>query len=134
MNAKTSGLMRRVVVLSILLYFFSVPHTLEDFATGEPAKAEIPAPVLSMVVATVFALQALGLYWLGQKHRRGLFVQMGVGLFWPLASGVAQLPTILSGVTYRAGFISVLYVGGIIVVGILLLLSSLTALRSARNE
>jgi hypothetical protein len=132
-KGKPTVLVRWVVVLSILLLFFSVPHTLEDFATGEPGKAGVPAPVLSLVVATVLALQALGLYWLGQKQRRGLFVQAGVGVFWPLASGVAQLPTILSGVPYRAGFISVFYVGGIIVIGVLLLVFSLTAWRSGKT-
>ena len=131
---KSLDSIRNVVMLSILLFFFSVPHTLEDFATGEPVKAGIPAPVLSLVVATVIALQALGLYWLGQNRRRGLFVQIGVGLFWPLASGVAQLPTILSGIPYRAGFISVFFVGGIIVIGVLLLLFSLTALRSFKTR
>ena len=133
MNGNLSSAKRLVLVLSILLFFFSVPHTLEDFASGEPAKAGIPAPALSLVVATVFALQALGLYWLGQNHRRGLFVQIGVGLFWPLASGVAQLPAILSGMPYRAGFISVFYVGGILVIGVLLLFFSVMALRSAKT-
>jgi hypothetical protein len=56
-----------------------------------------------------------------------------VGLFWPLASSVAQLPTILSGVPYRAGFISVFYVGGIIVIGVLLLVFSLAAWRSGKS-
>jgi hypothetical protein len=130
MNVRFSAL-RSVVMVSILLYFFSVPHTLEDFATGEPAEAGIPAPILSLVVATVFALQALGLYWLGQNHRRGALVQAAVGLFWPLASGVAQLPNILSGSQYRAGFISVFYVAGIIVVGVLLFVFSVNVLRSA---
>ena len=132
-NEKSAVLVRRVVVLSILLLFFSVPHTLEDFATGEPGNAGVPAPALSLVVASVLALQALGLYWLGQKQRRGLLVQAGVGVFWPLASSVAQLPTILSGVPYRAGFISVFYVGGVIVVGILLLVFSLAASRSGKS-
>jgi hypothetical protein len=133
-KGKSSILRRRVVVLSILLLLFTVPHTLEDFATGEPGKAGIPAPILSFVVATVFALQALGLYWLGQEHRRGYFVQTVVGLFWPLASGVAQLPTILSGVPYRAGFVSVFYVVGILVIGVLLMYFSLNALRSVNNS
>ena len=131
-KGESTVMVRRVVILSILLLFFSVPHTLEDFATGEPGKAGIPAPVLSLVVATVLALQALGLYWLGQKQRRGFSVHVGVGLFWPVASGVAQLPTILSGVPYRSGFISVLYVGGILVIGILLLVFSLAALLQTR--
>ena len=133
MNVKFSGFIRNVVILSILLFFFSVPHTLEDFATGEPVRAGIPAPVLSLVVATIFGFQALGLYWLGQEKRRGFWVHIVVGLFWPLASGVAQLPTILSGVPYREGFISVFYVGGIIVVGLLLFLFSINALRSNKN-
>jgi hypothetical protein len=119
----------RVVFLSLLLFFFTVPHTLEDFATGQPSKAGIPAPVLALVISVIFSLQALGLFWLGQKHRRGLFVHVGIGLFWPLASGLAQLPTILSGAPYRSGIISIFYVGGMIVVGILLCVSSFIGLR-----
>ena len=130
-STSQSAMMRlRVVVVSVALLYFALPHTLEDFASGEPGKAGIPAPVLSLVVATLFAVQAVGLYWLGQKQRRGYFVQAGVGLFWLVASGAAQLPTILSGAPYRSGFVSVLYVAGILVMGVLLLIFSLLALRS----
>lgn len=124
---------RLVVVLSVVLLFFTVPHTLEDFATGEPGKAEIPVTVLSLVVALIFALQALGLYWLGRQHRRGVYIHIAVGLFWPLASGLAQLPTIFSGVVYRAGFISVLYVVGILTCGVLLFVFSLLSLKSGKS-
>ncbi len=120
-----------VVLFSLLLLYFTVPHTLEDFAVGEPAEAGVPVAVLSLVLATLIALQALGLYWIGQDKHRGYLVQAGVGLFWPVAAGAAQLPTILSGGTYRSGFISVLYVLGIIVVGVLLLISALLAWRQA---
>jgi len=130
MVTKSSLSTNSIVFLSILLLFFTIPHTLEDFATGEPGRAGIPAALLSLVVSIIFGLQALGLYWLGQKRRRALWVHLGVGVFWPLASGAAQLPTILSGVPYRAGFISVLYVLGIIIIGLLLLFTSLRALRS----
>ena len=119
--------------MSLLLLFFTIPHTLEDFATGEPAEAGVPAPLLSLVVSIVFFLQALGLFWLGQGRRWGLYVHVGIGLFWPIASGFAQLPTILNETPYRAGAISVFYVGGMIIVGILLSLSSIIALRQ-RNE
>ena len=121
---------RSVILLSLLLIFFTIPHTLEDFATGEPAKAGVPAPLLSLVVSLIFALQAFGLYQLGQKSRLGLFIHIGIGLFWPLAAGIAQIPTILSETPYRSGAISVFYVGGMIVVGILLSLSSIIAWRS----
>lgn len=119
-----------VIILSVLLFFFTVPHTLEDFATGEPDKAGAPVAVLALVISTLFALQAVGLFWIGQKQRRGHFVHVGIGLFWPIASGVAQLPTILSTPLYRSGALSVLYVVGLIVVGALLCVFAIGAWRS----
>ena len=130
-NDSSSRWRQRVVVLSLLLLFFTIPHTLEDFATGEPAKTGVPAPLLSFVVSTIFFLQALGLYWLGQGHRKnqwGLFMHMIIGLFWPVTSGMAQLPTILTETPYRSGAISIMYVGGMMVVGLLLCLSAIVAL------
>jgi len=122
-----------VVVLSLLLIFFALPHTLEDFATGEPAKAGAPVFVLVYVIAGMFALQGLGLFWIGRQMRRGYIIHVFLGLFWPIAAGAAQLPTILSGNPYRAGFISVFYVGGMIVIGVLLFISSIRALRANRS-
>ena len=124
----------RIVFLSILLLFFTIPHTLEDFATGEPGNAGIPAPLISLVVSVLFGLQALGLFWLGQNRRKGLWAQLIVGGFWPLAAGLAQVPSILSEPTYRAGFISVTYVVGILVIGILLLIFSTLALREKNTQ
>jgi hypothetical protein len=120
---------RSVVTLSLLLLFFAIPHTLEDFATGEPAEVGVPATVLSLVVSLVFFVQALGLYWLGEGRKRGLVSHLAIGLFWPVASGFAQVPAILEEGTYREGLISVMYVAGLIVVGVLLVLSSWRALR-----
>lgn len=119
----------RVVFLSLLLLFFTIPHTLEDFAAGEPAKAGVPAPAIASVIAVMISLQALGLFWIGQKRPWGLFIQMGVGLFWSIASGIAQLPTILSDIPYRSGFISVLYVAGMIVIGILICIAAILSLK-----
>jgi hypothetical protein len=88
--------MQRVVILSLLLLFFTLPHTLEDFATGEPAQAGVPAPILATVISIIFFLQAPGLFWLGQERHRGLWIHAGIGLFWPITSGFAQLPAILT--------------------------------------
>jgi hypothetical protein len=119
-----------VLILSLLLFFFALPHTLEDFATGEPAKAGAPEFVLAYVIAGMFALQGLGLFWIGRQSPRGYFIHMFLGLFWPIAAGAAQLPAILSEGAYRAGFISVFFVGGMIVIGILLFVASLWILRT----
>jgi len=122
---------RLVVILSVLLIFFALPHTLEDFATGEPARQGAPVFVLAYVIAGMFALQGLGLFWIGRQMNRGFFIHVFLGLFWPLASGAAQLPTILSqGLNYRAGFISLFYVGGMILIGFLLLITSLLELKT----
>jgi hypothetical protein len=119
----------RVVILSLLLFFFAIPHTLEDFALGEPAKNGVSAQVLALVVAGLFALQGLALFWAGQGQRRSYLIHAGLGLLWPLAAGVAQLPVIFTASNYRSGFISILYVAGMIVMGALLFLVSLQALR-----
>jgi hypothetical protein len=119
-----------MVSLSLLLFFFVIPHTLEDFAVGEPIEKGVPVSVLSFVVAVLFALQGLALFWAGQRDRRSYFIHAGLGLLWPLAAGVAQLPVIFTASSYRSGFISILYVAGMIVVGILLFLASLQALRT----
>jgi hypothetical protein len=133
-NDKLGKWMRRVVLLSLLLFFFTVPHTLEDFATGQPAEAGIPAPVLALVISIIFSLQAIGLFWMGQGRRQGLFVQAGVGFFWPVASGVAQLPVILSGAPYRSGIVSLIYVFGMIVVGLLLLTCAVISLKAGEGK
>lgn len=119
-----------MVALSLVLFFFAIPHTLEDFALGEPAKHGVPVQMLALLVAGLFALQGLALFWAGQGDRRSYFIHAGLGLVWPLAAGMAQLPVILASSSYRAGFISVLYVAGMIVIGILLFLASLQALRT----
>jgi hypothetical protein len=119
----------RVIFLSVLLLFFTIPHTLEDFAAGEPAKAGIPAPAIASVISVMIALQAIGLFWLGQKRPWGLFVHIGIGLFWSIASGIAQLPTILSDTPYRSGFISVLYVAGMIVIGVAICIAAILSLK-----
>ncbi len=133
MTSRVSSWLRRLTaVLSVVLLFFSVPHTLEDFAVGEPAEAGVPAVVLSLVVAAVFAVQAAGLYWLGSGTRRGYGAHIVVGLFWPIASGFAQLPAILDEDTYREGLFSVVYVLGVIGVGVLLAIVAFMGWRSQR--
>jgi len=126
--------MKRVTLLSLLLFFFTVPHTLEDFSTGQPAEAGIPAPILALVISIILSLQAIGLFWIGQGRRQGLFVQAGIGLFWPVASGVAQLPVILSGSPYRSGVVSLLYVFGMIVVGLSLFTCAVISLRVGEGK
>lgn len=134
MTDRSNGWTRAVILLSLLLFFFTVPHTLEDFSLGEPAKAGISAPLLAFAVAGFFALQGLALFWTGRESRRGYALHAAVGLFWAVTAGAAQLPNILAPGAYRHGAISVLYVAGIVIVGVLLALVSLRTLRSGRRK
>lgn len=130
-KVKIPAAAKLVLVLSLLLFFFALPHTLEDFALGEPANHGVPAPVLAFLVAGLFALQGLALFWLGQQKRRSYFLHAGLGIAWALAAGMEQLPVILASESYRAGWISIFYVAGMILIGLLLFLASLQALRRA---
>src|SRR5574340_1168876 len=93
----------RVTALSVLLLYFSIPHSLEDFLVGEPIKAGAPVLPLSYGVAGLIALQGLALFWIGQGKTRGFVIHAILGLLWPLAAGTAQLPVILKPGPYRTG-------------------------------
>ena len=122
------------MILSLLLIFVSIPNTLEDFSLGEPAKNGVPVPLLAGVIAGLLALQGLALFDLGRNQKRGYFIHIGLGIFWPLAAGSAQLPVILTAPTYRAGFVELFYVLGMLMVGILLLAASIQGLRNAPSQ
>jgi hypothetical protein len=67
--------------------------------------------------------------------RRGHVIQAILGSLWTIAAGAAQPPRILSqGITYRAGFISVFLIGGLIVIGALLFIVSVLTPRAGRSE
>ena len=126
---ETNDPTRWVAALSIAHLFFTLPHALEDFALGEPQARGVPVPAIATVVSFLVAVQALALYWLGQRRARGLWAHAVLGVIWPMAAGFAQLPEIVTGAPYRSGAISVIYVLGIVVVGVALLVSSALALR-----
>lgn len=122
----------RTAGLSLLLIFFTVPHSLEDFSVGEPAKAGVSELPLAFGVAVLLALQGLALLWTGQGKSRGFVLHALLGLLWPLAAGVAQLPVILAPGVYRTGTMSAFFVIGIIVVGVLLFIASIRAWLTTR--
>lgn len=131
---RLNGWTKAVVLLSLLLFFFTVPHTLEDFALGEPAEAGISAPLLSFAVAGFLAVQGFALFLTGRGSSWGYALHAAAGVFWAVTAGAAQLPNILAPGAYRHGAISVLYVAGIVIGGTLLALVSLWTWRSAKRD
>lgn len=124
----------RVAALSILLFFFTIPHSLEDFTLGEPAKAGINMFTLAFIVAALIAVQALALFWTGERKSRGYVIHAVLGLFWPLFAGSAQLPIILQPGPFRSGTISEFLIFGIIVTGLLLFYASIRAWSANRKN
>lgn len=133
-SVKINNWAGRVTALSLLLLFFIIPHSLEDFTLGEPAKAGINMFTLAYVVAALIAVQGLALFWTGQRKLRGYVTHGVLGLLWPLVAGSAQLPIILQPGPYRSGSISEFLVIGIIVVGLLLFFASIRAWSAKRNQ
>lgn len=123
----------RVAGLSLVLLFFTIPHSLEDFSVGEPAEAGISEITLAFVVAGLIALQGAALFWVGERKTKGFVIHAVLGVLWPLAAGAAQLPVILTQDTYRSGTISVVLVIGVIVVGILLFYASIRGWMTRRE-
>lgn len=137
MEEKSENLTRwtqRAAALSILLIFFIIPHSLEDFTLGEPAKAGIPMFTLAFLVAGLVAIQGLALYWTGQRKTSGYAIHAVLGLFWPVFAGSAQLPVILQPGPYRSGGISEFLIFGIIVVGLLLFYASIRAWKTLKQK
>jgi hypothetical protein len=133
-NLTTQKWSKRIVFSSFVLLFFTIPHTLEDFATGAPQEANIPASTLSTFISMIFFLQMLGVYLLALKKKHGVYIHIFLGLFWPVASGIAQLPAIFTVENYRDGFVSKLYVFGMIVIGLFMLFAAIMTLKSSKNE
>lgn len=114
-------------ILSVALFFFTVPHVLEDFALGEPVKRGIPMPAIAFAVSCLLAIQGLGLVWLGQRKVIGLRVHAALGLVWAAAAGFAQVPEMLADGVYRSGPVSAAYVVGVIATGLALCVTSVAA-------
>lgn len=117
------------VILSLALFFFTVPHNVEDFAYGEPARLGLPAIVIVLGLSAVFAAQGLALVWTGAGLRRGDRLHAVLGPAWAIAAVAAHTGEILLPGTYRTGLGSIVFLAGIVVDGTALGIASISTLR-----
>lgn len=120
-----------VVILSLLLFFFTVPHNVEDFAFGEPARFGLSALAVTLGLSAVFAAQGLALTWTGGGTRRGYILHAVLGFSWAVAALAAHSGEVLLPGAYRSGLGSVVFLLGIVILGGALGLASIRALRTA---
>lgn len=116
-NARRGGGSMSVLILSLALFFFTVPHNVEDFAYGEPARFGLPPLVVVLGLSAVFAAQGLALFWTGGQSRRGLILHAVLGFSWAIAAVAAHVGELLQAGTYRTGLPSVVFLLGIVLVG-----------------
>lgn len=134
MPTKTQGrkYSSAIVVLSLTLFFFTVPHNMEDFAYGEPARLGLPVLVVVLGVSAVLAAQGLALVWTGAGLRRGYILHAILGFSWAIAAVVAHVGEVLQPGGYRTGLGSFVFLGGIVIVGVGIGGASIASLRRAR--
>jgi hypothetical protein len=123
---------RLIVPLSLLLFFLSLLHSIEDVLHGEPTRLGISTGVFSTGLALLYVFHGLCLYWLGKGRSSGLLGHMLLGLGWGISAIVVHAPEVLAPGVYRSGICSVGGLVGIALVGIALGITSAILLR--RNQ
>jgi len=97
---------RWVLGMSILTFFFTVPHAAEDFLHGEPARLGLSNSSMAFVLAVAYAVQALAVALSACQKPAGHWLHLAVGLVWGLGAAVIHLPEVLAPGPYREGLAS----------------------------
>lgn len=97
---------RWVIGMSILTFFFTVPHAAEDFLHGEAARLGLSNTSMACGLAVAYAVQALALTLSARHKRAGHRLHLAVGLVWSVGAAVIHLPEVLAPGPYRDGLAS----------------------------
>jgi hypothetical protein len=123
-----------IMLLSLMLIIFTLPHSIEDVLHGEPARFGMGTMTYAFGLALLYALQGLFLFWTGSGHRYGLHGHTLLGFGWGVSAIIVHTPEALAPGTYRSGFVSVGTLGGIALVGIALGITTAIGLRRRRDQ
>jgi len=112
-NLKT----RWMIILYLVLAFFSIPHLIDDFLFDMPAEFGISVH-LSQFLAGIFILIYLGiLIPLVQGKRAGVIGAISMGIFLALAGILKHIPLIIKPGPYWSGWFSEGLIFGMILSG-----------------
>lgn len=126
--------MRRLIVLSVLSLFVTVPHAAEDFAYHEPAAVGLSPLGGGLVLAAALALQAWGLVLAARGRPAGAWLHLLVAFAWIAGDLAAHGGELLATGPYRAGPVSRGLEWAILVVMGSLALAARAALRQPRRR
>lgn len=127
-----TGKFSRVVILYLILAFFSIPHLIDDFLFDIPADFGISVH-LTQFLAGVFIVIYLGiLIPLARGKKAGVNSAMGMGIFLALAGILKHIPLIIQPGPYWSGWFSEGLIFGMILSGIGLAITGFLALKKSK--
>lgn len=120
-----------VIGTSVINVLFTVPHSIEDFAYGVPARFGLDKLTAGVLLAMVYGAQVLGAAWAGRERRAGYWVNLALAAFWLLGAVFDHLGEVLFAYPYRAGAISKALEVGVMLTAAAWLLAAARALWGA---
>jgi hypothetical protein len=124
----------RVILVGLVLVFFSAPHLIDDFLYGVPADFDL-SNQQTQVLAAVFHTQLTIFFVLvARQHKAGYYGALFWGVFLALAGIFKHLPEILKPEPYWSGSFSEFLIIGLIISGIVLAVVSILSLTNLNNH
>lgn len=123
-----------VIVLSLLLLWVSMAHSLEDFVYGIPARFGLSVISAALVLGAVYVVQVTGILLASKNARSGYMLTLATGAVWAIAAAADHLKEVLIVWPYREGVLSKLLEVGIMLVGAALAVVSLVVLFMSRSR
>jgi hypothetical protein len=122
--ASLSARQEAVLVLSFLLLWVSLAHSLEDFVYGIPARFGLSVASAAIILGAGYVIQVIGIVLASKATRSGYLLTFATGAVWAIAAAVDHLGEVLTVWPYREGIISKALEVGIMLIGITLALAS----------
>ncbi|HCI80420.1 MAG TPA: hypothetical protein DHW02_12100 [Ktedonobacter sp.] len=119
-----------VILLSFLLLWVSIAHSLEDFVYGIPARFGLSVVTAALVLGAAYVVQVTGILLASKHARSGYMITFATGAVWAIAAAADHLKEVLTVWPYREGVLSKLLEVGIMLVGAALAVISLVVLLS----
>lgn len=95
---------RSLVLVGLASFLVTLPHSFEDFVEGVPQEFGVGVLVGGVLLATFYAVHALGIVLASHERPAGYVVNLLAGMGWFFGALFDHLPDILSFEPYRAGF------------------------------
>ena len=118
-----------ILVLYLILAFFSIPHLIDDFLFDIPVEFGISVRFTQFLAGVFIVVYLWILIPLARGKKSGIYQAIGMGIFLALAGILKHIPLMLQPGPYWSGWFSELLIIGMIISGISLAITGIAALR-----